>query len=78
MRLRGPIHIEKTFKVDLLDSLFLLRPWYVTALHLDLHAHLDCRRNLSTYAHALLNVCHEEAEDKQALDWRPRLVGFDI
>ena len=47
--LRGPIYIEKTIQVDIFGSLFLLRPWYMAALHLGLDTHLGCRRNLSAY-----------------------------
>jgi len=48
----------------------------MTALHLDLHAHLGCRRNLSAYAHTLVQLCHEESEDVRAMGWCPRLAGF--
>ena len=50
VRFGGPIHIEKSHKVDLFDNLFLLRPWQMIAPHLNLHADLGSRRNLSSYA----------------------------
>ena len=50
----------------------------MTALHLDLHAHLGCLKNLSAYAPSSVRVCHEESEDVPVLGWCPRPVGLDL
>jgi len=49
VRFGGPINIEKSYKVDLFDNLLLPRPWQMMSLHLNLHADLGSRRNLSSY-----------------------------
>src|SRR5258708_14529949 len=59
VRLGAPIMIEKLLRVDPVASLFLL-PRDMPNPHLDLRAHLGCRRNLSTYAQASVIVCRGE------------------
>jgi hypothetical protein len=74
----GPIIIEEILKIDLLVTLFLLCPQYVTALHLDLQAHLGCRSNVPTYAHNLASLRSEEIWDIQALAGCPGQVIFPL
>ena len=52
----APIIIEKSLAADLCATLFLLLPWEMTALHLDLDTHLGCRRGISTYAQTLASA----------------------
>jgi len=73
---RGPIVIEKLLDVDQYASLFLLRPWEVAALHLNLHTHLGCRRNIAIYAQGSASVHSEESKDIRALRWCPGPVVF--
>ena len=68
--------MKELLKIDILDILVLLRPWKLTALHLNLYAHLGCRRYISIHAHASASVRSEETEDLRALDWCPRAVVF--
>ena len=72
----SPIIIEKDLKVDLFCNLFLLCPRCTTVLHLDLHAHLGCRGNTSTDAHASASVSCKESKDIRALGWCPGPVVF--
>ena len=65
-------------KVDLFCGLFLLRPRCMTVLHLELHAHLGCRRNTSADAHASASVDCEERKDIRALGWCPGPVVFRL
>ena len=46
----GPIGVEKLVKVDQFGGLFLLSPWQMAALHLDLDGHLSGWRNISMRA----------------------------
>ena len=74
----GPILMKQLLKADLFDILVLLRPWKMTALRLNLYAHLGCRRNVSIYAHASVSVRSEKREDIRALDWCPGVVVFPL
>jgi hypothetical protein len=56
----GPIVIEEILKIDVLVTLSLLRPQQVTALDLDLQAHLGCRSNISAYAQNLASLRSED------------------
>ena len=68
--------MKELFKADLLDILVLFRPWKMTAFHLNLYAHLGCRRYISIYAQDSVSARSEEPEDLRALDWCPRAVVF--
>ena len=70
--------MKELLKADLLGILVLLRPWKMTALHLNLYTHLGCWRNISICAHASVSVRSEKREDIQALDWCPRAVVFPL
>ena len=50
----------------------------MTVLHVDLHAHLGCRRNTSTDVHALESVGCEKTKDIRALGWCPGPVVFRL
>ncbi len=78
MHFGGPVLIEELFKADLFDILVLLRPRQMMALHLNLYAHLGCRRNLSIHELVSVIVRCEETEDIRVLDWCPRPVAFPV
>ena len=50
----------------------------MTALDLNLYAHIRCRRNISIYAQAPVSVRSETTEDIRALDWYPGQVVFPL
>ena len=51
-RFGGPILIEELLEVNLVAVLFLLCQKKVTTLRFDVHAHLECRRNIPIYSKA--------------------------
>src|SRR5258706_1497838 len=74
----GPIRIEETVKIDNFAHLVLLRPWQMTAPHLDPHPNAGCRVNTSIYAQPLEVARGGETEDTRALGWCPGVVVFPL
>jgi hypothetical protein len=53
----------------------------MTALDLNLYAHMGCRRNISVYEQASMtsvSARSEQTEDIRALDWCPGVVLFPL
>ena len=70
------MNVEKIYNIDLFDSLFLLRPWQMRPLHLNLHGDLSCLRNLASYAQFSVIMRREETRDIQAFHWCPNQGVF--
>ena len=70
--------MKELLEADLFDILVLPRPWKMTALHLNLYAHLGCRRNISVCAQDSVSVRSEETEDIRGLDWCPCAIVFPL
>jgi len=66
--------MKRLLNVDLFDILDLLRPRYMTALDLNLYAHMRRRRNIPIYAQATVSARSEKTEDIRALDRCPGAV----
>ena len=56
-------------KIDHLAGFFLPYQRKMTALRLDLHAHLGCQRNTSAYVQASECIRNEEMKGVRACDW---------
>ena len=50
----------------------------MTALDLNFYAHMGCRRNISIYEQAPVNVGSETTEDIRAMGWHPGQVVFPL
>ena len=78
MHFGGPVLIKELLKADLFGILVLLRPRQMVALHLNLYAHLGCRRNPSIYEQASVSVRCKETDDIRVLGWCPRPIAFPL
>ena len=74
MIIRAPIVIEKALYVNDFVRLSARRLKQIAAHSLYLHAHLGCRRNISTHTGYSLCVYGEKTRDTQALGWCPDAV----
>ena len=70
----APIVIEKALYVNDFVRLSARRLKQIAAHSLYLHAHLGCRRNISTHTGYSLCVYDEKTRDTQALGWCPDAV----